>query len=131
MRPGKPLAFGKIGETCFVGLPGNPQAAACSALAFVRPIMTALLGEPPASRITAEAAFSCACRPDRTELLPVRLTVEQGRLIAHRTGTDGSHRMMTMIAADAFAIVPGASVPVEAGAIVEVLPFDPTRPGGM
>ncbi|TIV14167.1 MAG: molybdopterin molybdenumtransferase MoeA, partial [Mesorhizobium sp.] len=39
MKPGKPLAIGKIGEACFVGLPGNPQAAAFGALAFARPII--------------------------------------------------------------------------------------------
>jgi molybdopterin molybdotransferase len=124
MKPGKPLAFGKIGETCFIGLPGNPQAVACSTLAFVRPMMTALLGAPPAGPITAKAAFSCPGGLHRTELLPVRLDFGPGRLTARRTGTDGSHRLMPMIAADAFAIVPNASGPVEAGTLVEVLPFD-------
>jgi molybdopterin molybdotransferase len=131
MKPGKPMAFGKIGETCFVGLPGNPQAVACSTLAFVHPMITALLGALPPSRMTAEAAFSCPCRPDRTVLLPVHLDIERGRLIAHLTGAEGSHRMMTMVAADAFAIVPSAPGPVEAGAVVEVLPFDRTRLGGL
>jgi molybdopterin biosynthesis enzyme len=62
-------------------------------------------------------------------LLPVRLDVEQGRLIARRTGQEGSHWMKPMISADAFAIVPEASAPVEAGAVLEVLPFDRSRFG--
>ncbi|MDG4880450.1 gephyrin-like molybdotransferase Glp [Mesorhizobium sp. WSM4884] len=125
MKPGKPLAIGKIGEACFVGLPGNPQAAAFGALAFARPIVATLLGQRPARRITAELAFTCSRKPDRTELLPVRLNVEQGRLSACRSGPDGSHRMMPMLSADAIAIVPGASMPAEPGMPVEVLPFSP------
>lgn len=129
MKPGKPLAFGKLGDACFVGLPGNPQAAAFAALAFVRPMTSVLLGQEPADRMTAEVAFTFTHKPDRTELLPVRLSVERGRLIAHRGGPDGSHRIMTMACADAIAIVPNASTAVEAGTVLEVLPFDQSRYG--
>ncbi|WP_441930951.1 molybdopterin molybdotransferase MoeA [Mesorhizobium sp. 2RAF21] len=124
MKPGKPLAFGKLAEACFVGLPGNPQAAAYGALSFVRPIMATLLGEAPARRIAAELAFTCSRKPDRTELVPVSLQVERGRLTARRSGPDGSHRIMPMVSADAIVIVPGASQPAEPGTLVEVLPFD-------
>lgn len=130
MKPGKPLAFGKIRNVCFVGLPGNPQAAAFSALVFIRPMMAALLGEASRARITATTAFSHRCKPDRTELLPVRLTVDQGRLIADRSGQDGSHRMRPLVSADAIAVVSGAAMPAEAGTVVEVLPFDQSRFAG-
>jgi len=130
MKPGKPLAFGKMGDAYFVGLPGNPQAAAFGALAFVRPMVRALLGHTPANRITAEIAFTYPRKPDRTELLPVHLSVEQGRLIVHRSGPEGSHRLMPMASADAIAIVPGASTPAQAGTCLEVLPFDQPRFGG-
>jgi molybdopterin molybdotransferase len=124
MKPGKPLALGTLAGAYFIGLPGNPQAAAFGALAFVRPMIKALLGQAPANRVTAETNFTHPRRPDRTELLPVRLNVEQGRLTAHRSGPDGSHRMMPLIFADAVAVVPGASTPVEVGTPLEVLPFD-------
>ncbi|WP_162258882.1 gephyrin-like molybdotransferase Glp [Mesorhizobium sp. Root172] len=127
MKPGKPLAFGTLAGAYFIGLPGNPQAAAFGALAFVRPMMKALLGQAPANRITAEINFTHPRKPDRTELLPVRLNVEQGRLTAHRSGPDGSHRMMPLVFADAVAVVPGASTPVEVGTPLEVLPFDQPR----
>lgn len=130
MKPGKPLAFGKMGDAYFVGLPGNPQAAAFGALAFVRPMMRELLGQAPANLITAEIGFACARKPDRTELLPVRLNVKQGRLTAHRSGPDGSHRLMPMTSADAIAIVPGASTPAQAGTCLEILPFDQPRFAG-
>ncbi|MCZ8546530.1 molybdopterin molybdotransferase MoeA [Mesorhizobium qingshengii] len=127
MKPGKPLAFGTLGRAYFVGLPGNPQAAAFGALAFVRPMMKALLGQAPATRVTAEMSFTHSRKPDRTELLPVRLNVKQGRLTAHRSGPGGSHRMMPMVFADAVAVVPGASMRVDVGTRLEVLPFDQPR----
>ncbi|MDQ0392135.1 molybdopterin molybdotransferase MoeA [Labrys monachus] len=130
MKPGKPLAFGMIGEAYFAGLPGNPQAAAYGALAFVRPMTRRLLGQAPAKRVTARTAFAASRKPDRTELLPVSLSVEHGRLTARRSGPDGSHRMMPMVSADAVAVVPGASTPLEAGTCLEVLPFDQPRLGG-
>ncbi|WP_322414372.1 molybdopterin molybdotransferase MoeA [Mesorhizobium huakuii] len=127
MKPGKPLAFGTLAGAYFIGLPGNPQAAAFGALAFVRPMMKALLGQAPANRITAKINFTHPRKPGRTELLPVRLNVEQGRLTAHRSGPDGSHRMMPLVFADAVAVVPGASTPVEVGTPLEVLPFAQPR----
>jgi molybdopterin molybdotransferase len=44
MRPGKPLAFGRIGETPVIGLPGNPAAAAVCFEQFVRPAIKRMLG---------------------------------------------------------------------------------------
>ena len=129
MKPGKPLALGRLRGGCFVGLPGNPQAAACGALAFVRPMVAALLGKAPACPVTAAIAFPCRPRRGRTELLPVRLDIEQGHLTAHRSGPDGSHRLVPMVAADAIAIVPGTSPLVGIGTVVEVLPFDGARFG--
>lgn len=127
MKPGKPLALGGIGRASFVGLPGNPQAAAFAALAFVRPMIAALAGAAPAMRLTARPAFPFTGRPGRTELVPVRLNVEGGRLVAHRSGPDGSHRLLPMVAADAVAVFPGTASPAASGAPVEVLPFDQAR----
>lgn len=45
MRPGKPMMFGRRGDTVFVGLPGNPASAFVSALLFVRPLTAALMGQ--------------------------------------------------------------------------------------
>jgi molybdopterin molybdotransferase len=54
MKPGKPVVLGKLRETCFVGLSGNSQAAAFGAIAFARPIVTALLGQEPAKRLMSK-----------------------------------------------------------------------------
>ena len=44
MKPGKPLAFGRIGETPLLGLPGNPVAAAVSFEQFGKPAIRRMLG---------------------------------------------------------------------------------------
>jgi molybdopterin molybdotransferase len=124
MKPGKPLALGRLRHAAFVGLPGNPQAAAFAALAFVRPLLSALRDEPEPERLTARLAFSWTCRRRRTELVPVRLSVREGQCIARRSGPEGSHRIMPMVDADAVAVLHGATEVVPAGAMVEVLPFD-------
>ncbi len=46
MRPGKPLMFGRIGDTRVLGLPGNPVSSLVCAILFLRPLLAALLGRP-------------------------------------------------------------------------------------
>jgi molybdopterin molybdotransferase len=127
MKPGKPLALGRLRRASFVGLPGNPQAAAFAALAFVRPLLSALRNAPEPERFTARLAFSWTCRRRRTELVPVGLSVREGQWIACRSGPEGSHRVMPMADADAVAVLHGAAEILSAGAVVEVLPFDRSR----
>lgn len=131
MKPGKPLALGRLGAAIFVGLPGNPQAVACGALAFLRPMIDVLAGRPPAAPLFAAAAFAHGARTDRrTALVPVRLSHRQGRLIAEQAGPEGSHRLAPLAAADAVAVVPPLAT-LMPGALVEVLPFDaPGTSGG-
>ena len=54
MRPGKPLMFGRFGETRVLGLPGNPVSSLVCALLFLRPLLDALNGLPFTDR-TEEA----------------------------------------------------------------------------
>ncbi|PIP00022.1 gephyrin-like molybdotransferase Glp [Pleomorphomonas carboxyditropha] len=130
MKPGKPLALGTIGRAAFVGLPGNPQAAAFSALAFIRPMIAALSGRPPSAPIMARYMFADGRRTEKTELIPVRLEAESEQLVARRVGQPGSHRLMPLLAANAVAIVPAADTPLEDGDRLEVLPFhDPEFQG--
>src|SRR5258706_5286989 len=53
MRPGKPLIFGHLRDTPFIGLPGNPVSAMVCAVLFIQPAIAAMLGmayEPPIAR---------------------------------------------------------------------------------
>jgi molybdopterin molybdotransferase len=127
MKPGKRLTLGRLRDAIFVGLPGNPQAAAAGALALVRPMIARMLGQSAAKRLTASISFSFDGKTTRTELIPVILDSGNGRLIAHRCGPEGSHRLQPLVTAEALAIIPDTMIPAGAGAVVEILPFDQMR----
>jgi molybdopterin molybdotransferase len=58
MKPGRPLAFGKVGEAAFIGLPGNPVSSFVTFLIFVRPFLLRTQG------LTSVAPTSIAARSD-------------------------------------------------------------------
>jgi molybdopterin molybdotransferase len=81
IKPGRPVALGRIGETPFLGLPGNPVAAFIAYAHVGRPLLARLAGEElsfPAGR-PVRAGFPYARPPGRRDFLRVRLT----------TGADG------------------------------------------
>ncbi|MCJ2013357.1 gephyrin-like molybdotransferase Glp [Methylobacterium sp. J-076] len=74
IKPGRPLAFGHVGETPFVGLPGNPGAAYVTALAILLPVVLHLSGgtpEPPLPLV--RSGFALGKRAGRREYLRVCL----------------------------------------------------------
>ena len=80
IKPGKPLAFGRVGQALFVGLPGNPVSSYVTFVLIVRPLLRRLLGSPA----TAPAAFELRAdfdwpKPDRRrEFLRVRRNATGG-----------------------------------------------------
>jgi molybdopterin molybdotransferase len=66
MKPGKPLAYGKVGQADFIGLPGNPVSAFVTFLLMARPFLLKRMGATDTALryLTAEAAFNWP-RPDR------------------------------------------------------------------
>lgn len=80
IKPGRPLAFGAVGGTPFIGLPGNPGAAYVTALAILLPVLRHLSGamnEPPLPLV--RSGFTMTKRVGRREYLRVCL----------RSGADG------------------------------------------
>ncbi|AUW58523.1 molybdopterin molybdenumtransferase MoeA [Sphingobium sp. SCG-1] len=78
MRPGKPLIAGKLGETAFLGLPGNPVSAYVTATLFVLPLIRHLLGNPQVLPFISSAPLAnpLGSAGDRDEYLRARLTRE-------------------------------------------------------
>jgi molybdopterin molybdotransferase len=74
MKPGKPVAFGRIGETLFMGLPGNPVSVFVTFLLFARPLLLKLQGAGDVNRIVlrVRSGFDRAA-VNRQEYLRVRL----------------------------------------------------------
>jgi molybdopterin molybdotransferase len=80
MKPGRPLAFGRIGACAFIGLPGNPVSSFVTFLIFVRPFLLRTQGvsevAPRASDVRADFDWS---DPDpRREFLRVKWNSDGG-----------------------------------------------------
>ena len=80
MKPGRPLAFGKIRNASFIGLPGNPVSSFVTFLIFVRPFLLKTQGRldviPRA--IQARADFDWPEPDARREFLRVKWNVKGG-----------------------------------------------------
>jgi molybdopterin molybdotransferase len=127
MKPGRPLAFGHIGEALFFGLPGNPVSAMATFYQLVQPALEALAGIPdpgPPLTVTAVAAQPLSKKPGRREFQRGLLERgEDGRLAVRAAGRPGSGVLSSMRAANCFIVLPENTGPVEAGDDVAVQPF--------
>jgi molybdopterin molybdotransferase len=107
MQPGRPLAVGRIGESHFFGLPGNPVASMLCFLLFVRPALWKLGGrqelEPP--RFTAAAAEPMRKKPGRREFKRGILGFGERGWEVSTTGPQGSGILSSMVAANCLIIL--------------------------
>ena len=74
IKPGKPFAYGRIGDAHFLGLPGNPVSSFVTFLVLVRPFLLQLQGMESvvAKTVAARADFTWAKADKRREFLRVR-----------------------------------------------------------
>jgi molybdopterin molybdotransferase len=80
MKPGRPLAFGKVGASAFIGLPGNPVSSFVTFLIFVRPFLlkTQGIADVEAKSILARADFDWQEPDARREFLRVKWNAQGG-----------------------------------------------------
>jgi molybdopterin molybdotransferase len=106
IKPGKPLAFGRVGNALFFGLPGNPVSSLVTFELFVRPVLRRLAGHRKTSRprITATLAEPLPHEPGRREFVRARLDYRDGEAFATTTGAQGSHRVSSLVGADALLV---------------------------
>jgi molybdopterin molybdotransferase len=127
IKPGKPVAFGRIGATAFTGLPGNPFAAFAGFHLFVAPQIARLTGQTPRPFATtpARAGFDWARKPGRGEVVPVRLTGhdDNGTPILDRLGKSVSATLFPLAQADGLALVPAATARIAPGDLLGWQPF--------
>ena len=106
MKPGKPVAFGSVGGTRVLALPGNPGSAYACAHTFVVPAIRAMGGRPPEHRVVeAVLGDDVAGSPSRTLLCRVRLDRNESSTIAHPLPAQSSVVLSNLLPADGFAIV--------------------------
>ena len=127
MKPGRPLAFGRIGDALFFGLPGNPNSVMATFYQLVQPALQALAGIPdpgPPLTMPARSASALRKKPGRREFQRGVLSrAEDGQLIVRKTGHQGSGVLSSMAAANCFIVLAEDSGPVAEGDEVTVQPF--------
>jgi molybdopterin molybdotransferase len=112
LRPGKPLAKGRIGRMHVLALPENPVAAFVNYLLFGRPMIRRLLGATDAGRAMSYARVAEAFRhkAGRTEIVPACIVGHglDGLPRIRKLDRGGSARLLPLVVADGFAeIGPG------------------------
>ncbi|MDB5857899.1 MAG: moeA [Ramlibacter sp.] len=127
MRPGRPMAVGRIGESVLFGLPGNPVAVMVTYLAFVRPALLRMMGARSTGTVLLKAHSAEALRkkPGRTEYQ--RGTVSRGAdgvLQVRITGNQGSGVLSSMVQANGLIVLHHGQGNVAAGDEVDVMMFD-------
>ena len=122
MRPGRPLAFGQLRGVPLLGLPGNPVASAISFELFGRPAILKMLGWREWARPEVVARFegSIDNYDLRRSFYRVRLSREDGDLVARLTGPQGSGILSSLALADGLMVVPEERRRVGSGDAVRV-----------
>lgn len=132
IQPGKPLAFGRAiaadgrGVLLF-GLPGNPVSSFVTFEVFVRPVLRRLAGRRDlGGRAIIRARMTSGASVDPARRGYLRVTVGQGPAgaVAELAGSQGSHALSALAAANGLAVVPVGMGRVEAGTELEVIVLD-------
>jgi molybdopterin molybdotransferase len=123
MRPGRPMAFGKIQNSYLFGLPGNPVAVMVTFYAFVRDALFYLAGRSDEALplLKATAAENLRKVPGRTEFQRGILSLD-GKV--RTTGQQGSGVLRSMSEANCFIILEHERGSVQAGEPVSVQLFE-------
>ena len=126
MKPGRPLAYGKVGHCHFFGLPGNPVAVMVTFLQFVRNALWELMGQHPKPVFSFQAICTTPIKKaaGRTEFQRGILTQgEDGVWRVQTTGEQGSGILSSMSRANCFIVLPMEMGNVEKGSVVQIQLF--------
>ncbi len=127
IKPGRPMAFGRIGDTWLFGLPGNPVAVMVTFYQFVQDALLALMGVTPLpDRPTHPARCLTDIRkmPGRREYVRAVLRQEAGESVVSPTGAQGSGVLSSMSDANCFIVLPESRDSVAAGETVDIQLFE-------
>jgi molybdopterin molybdotransferase len=124
MKPGRPLAYGKIGNAHFFGLPGNPVAVMVTLYEFVRDALLTLQGQreiQPLPTFKVPLAAPIRKAPGRTEFQRGMLAADgAGGWTVRTTGDQGSGILSSMSRANCFIVLGSETGNVAAGELVDV-----------
>ncbi|MGF1629974.1 MAG: gephyrin-like molybdotransferase Glp [Kiloniellaceae bacterium] len=126
VKPGRPIALGQVGRIPFVGLPGNPVAVVVTFLTLVRPLILRMMGgkDAPPHTFRVRAGFDHKKKKDRREWVRAHLVEDaSGALTAEKFPREGAGILSSLVAADGLIELPEDLTRLEAGAMVDFLPF--------
>lgn len=128
MKPGRPLAYGKVGNAHYFGLPGNPVAVMVTFYQFVREALLVLMGQPnpmPIPMLPAVCTDEIKKAPGRTEFQRGILSRDaDGTWKVRLTGNQGSGILSSMSEANCFIVLREDSANLAPGATVQVQVLD-------
>jgi molybdopterin molybdotransferase len=130
IKPGRPLTFGQIDASIFMGLPGNPVAVMVTFSQFVVPAIHALAGANPQrpALFRARALDKMRKKPGRYEFQRgIASMDENNEWQVARTGQQGSGILTSMSRANCFIVLPDDNAGVEPGDQVSIQFFDWSR----
>ena len=127
MKPGKPFAFGKLANSVFFGLPGNPVSALVTFHQLALVALTKMQNAMPLKRTHLMVKCSSDLRksPGRLDFQRGILAVNsQGENVVSSTGAQGSGILSSLARANCFIVLPSEQGRVKAGEMVNVQLFD-------
>jgi molybdopterin molybdotransferase len=126
IKPGKPLALGRLGETPVLGLPGNPVAAAVAFEQFARHAIRKMLGDPllEIPTVMARLVGRIENRGGRRQFVRVAVTPTPEGYEARVSGAQGSGVLSSLARANGLMIVAEDLALVEDGALLPVQMLD-------
>jgi len=126
IKPGRPIALGQVGRVPFVGLPGNPVAVMVTFLNVVRPLVLRLMGGEPERPRTyrVRAGFDHRKKAARREWVRCSLSGAPGEVPeARKFARQGAGILSSVVASDGLVELPEDMTYLEAGSLVDFLPF--------
>lgn len=126
IKPGKPLAFGRIGNSYFFGLPGNPVAVMVTFQQIVQHALNKLSGAKTNKplRMTALCSTALKKQPGRKEFQRGILSQnDEGEFWVASTGQQGSHMLSSLSHGNCYIVLPESWGNVSVGTQVMVEPF--------
>ncbi|PUE58214.1 molybdopterin molybdenumtransferase MoeA [Limnohabitans curvus] len=127
MRPGRPMAVGRIGKSVLFGLPGNPVAVMVTFLAFVRPALLRMMGSTaqPAPLLRAKSLEPLRKKAGRTEYQRGFVSsAADGTLQVRTTGNQGSGVLSSMVQGNGLIVLHHDQGNVAVGDEVDVMMFE-------
>jgi len=127
IKPGRPMAFGKVGNAWLFGLPGNPVAVMVSYTQFALDALLRLSGLDPLPvrpLLTVAAGNAIRKQPGRREYLRGQIVAVDGQWQVKTIGNQGSGVLRSMSEANCFVVLAEDCAGVQAGDSVQVQLFD-------